>query len=159
MTDCKAVLTPMGPAQYSALTIMLPATDEERYDMRTIPHREAIGQVPYLSTRTRPDIANEMEILSRHNSDPRKVHWEAVKRLLRYLKCTRNYVLSYAAEKGQLVGHADADWAGGSERSSVRGNVVTIGYSLVGWRSTKQRSITLSSTEAEYTSLSEISRE
>jgi Reverse transcriptase (RNA-dependent DNA polymerase) len=132
MTDCNDVMTPMDPAQYSALTIMLPATDEERHDMRTIPYREAIGQVLYLSTSTRSDIADAVGNLSRHVSDPWKVHWEAVKRLLRYLKGTRNYILSYAAERGELVGHADADWAGGSERSSVSGNIFTIGRSLIG---------------------------
>jgi hypothetical protein len=57
------------------------------------------------------------------------------------------------------MGHADADWAGGSERSSVSGHVMTVGGAVIGWGSCKKRSITLSSTEAGYVSASDLARE
>jgi hypothetical protein len=92
-------------------------------------------------------------------ADPRPVHWEAVKRMLRYLQGKRHVSLVYASSNSTLAAHADADWAGGAERASVSGNVIMIEKSLVGWRSTKQRRITLSSTREKYTSLLEAGRE
>jgi hypothetical protein len=112
-----------------------------------------------LSTRTRPDIAATVGVLSRQVSDPRPVHWMALKRLLRYLKGTMDLELTLEADTTILVGHADADWGGGKERSSVNGHVITIGTSVIGWKSNKQRSIALSSTEAEHINVSDLARE
>jgi hypothetical protein len=57
------------------------------------------------------------------------------------------------------VVHADADWGGESDRKSVSGFVITIGRVPISWGSRKQTAIALSTTEAEYASLSEASRE
>ncbi len=51
------------------------------------------------------------------------------------------------------------DWAGNEDRTSVSGKIITVGGALVSWKSSKQKYIALSSTEAEYVSLSEASRE
>ncbi len=90
MLDCKTVSTPLDPGQYAELTKSVLISDEEKVFMQNIPYREAIGQLLYHSTRTRPDIAATVNVLSRHVASPRPMHWTAVKRLLRYLKvlCT-----------------------------------------------------------------------
>jgi ATP-binding cassette subfamily B (MDR/TAP) protein 1 len=49
------------------------------------PYSEAVG---CLMTCTRPDLAQSVGALFRFVSDPRKQHWEAVKKVLRYLKGT-----------------------------------------------------------------------
>jgi hypothetical protein len=159
MQESKPVVTPMDPGQYSALTEQKGSCQEENMIMNNCPYREAVGQVLYLSTRTRPDIAATVGVLSRHVSNPRPVHWAAMKRLLRYLKGTKEYELVLSPTNNILTGHADADWAGGTERTSVSGHVITIGGATVAWKSNRQRSIALSSTEAEYMSASEIARE
>jgi hypothetical protein len=122
-------------------------------------YRTAIGKTLYLTTKTRPDIAVAVEVLARQVSAPAEVHWTAVKRILRYLKGTMMYGLHIAPTNDQLIGHADADWGGESGRKSVSGFIITLGNVPVSWGSNKQTAAALSSTEAEYASLSEAARE
>jgi hypothetical protein len=82
-----------------------------------------------------------------------------MKRLLRYLQGSKNCELRLRPTSTVLVGHADADWAGNSGRSSANGHVITVGGATIGWKSVKQRTISLSSTEAEYVSCSDLARE
>lgn len=159
MQDCKSASSPMDPGQYSELTVKRPSTDSENFDMQRVPYREAIGQLLYISTRTRPDISVAVGVLSRNVANPKPVHWIGVKRIFRYLKGTLNYELVLRPDDDILIGHADSDWAGSSDRVSITGNVAQIGGSTVYWRSAQQKCIALSSTEAEYVSLSEIARE
>jgi hypothetical protein len=64
--------------------------EEESRKMLGVPYREAIGKLMYLSVRSRPDIAVSVGILAKHVQNPRPIHWEAVKRVFRYLKGTVN---------------------------------------------------------------------
>jgi hypothetical protein len=121
----------MDTGQYSALTEQKGSCQEENMIMNNCPYREAVRQVLYLSTRTRPDIAATVGVLNRHVSNPRPVHWAAMKRLLRYLKGTKEYELILCPTNNILPGHADADWAGGTDRTSVSGHVITIGGATV----------------------------
>ena len=60
----------------------------------------------------------------------------------------------------ELVGYADADWANDKEtRRSVTGYVFMYAGGPITWESKTQRTVALSSTEAEYMSLSESARE
>jgi hypothetical protein len=61
-------------------------SEEETLSMVGVPYREAIGVLMYLFVRTRPDISVAVCILAKHVQEPRKLHWEAVRRILRYLK-------------------------------------------------------------------------
>ena len=84
-----------------------------------------------------------------------KVHWEAVKRILRYVKGmidTGLWIL-----KSRFTGvsiFTDADWAGCvDDRRSTSGFVVFVGPNLISWTSKKQPTVSRSSTEAEYKAL------
>jgi hypothetical protein len=83
----------------------------------------------------------------------------AVKRVLRYLKGTSDYGIRICPTTDKLIGHADSDWAGDSDRKSVSGFVATLGDVPVAWWSKKQTAVALSSTEAVYASLSETPKE
>jgi hypothetical protein len=54
------------------------------------PYREAIGALMYLSVCSISHIAVAVCTLGKHVQEPRPIHWEAVKRILRYLKGTQN---------------------------------------------------------------------
>ncbi|XP_064479078.1 uncharacterized protein LOC135392291 [Ornithodoros turicata] len=124
-------------------------------------YRQAVGELLYLSTTTRPDIACAMGYLCRHVSKPRQRDWTAVKKVFRYLKYTLNCKLQLSGEGGaRLVCYADADWAGDvKDRKSTSGYFISLGGSPVSWSSRKQTSVALSSTEAEYVSAAHASQE
>ena len=82
-----------------------------------------------------------------------------MKRVLRFLNATKYLKLRLEANVCDVIAYSDADWAGGADRVSTSGHVIFFGDAVTTWKSTKQKCIALSSTEAEYVSLSECSRE
>uniref|UniRef100_A0AAV1UIR5 Uncharacterized protein n=1 Tax=Peronospora matthiolae TaxID=2874970 RepID=A0AAV1UIR5_9STRA len=84
-----------------------------------------------------------------------------LKRVLRYLQATPTLGIRFiGAGNGKLVGYSDADWAGDIDtRRSTSGYVFVLNNGCISWRSKKQRSVALSSTEAEYMALSEATQE
>lgn len=156
MTDCRTISTPMEMKQ----KLTIPSDDEVKI-ARDKPYQKLIGCLMYLAVGTRPDICYSVSYLSQFNTKYGEAHWNAAKRVLRYLKTTKNYCLTF--KKGEdisLRGYVDADWGGDiQDRKSYTGYVFTIGGSIVSWEARKQRCVALSSTEAEYIALSEASKE
>lgn len=128
-------------------------------------YRSAIGSLLYLSVNTRPDIAVSASILGRKVSNPTESDWVEVKRVIRYLKGTIDYKLKLGESGGSssdanIIGYADADWGGDvKDRKSTSGHCFKIHGGTVSRTSRKQECISLSSTEAEYVSLSEACQE
>ncbi|PKU60622.1 Retrovirus-related Pol polyprotein from transposon TNT 1-94 [Dendrobium catenatum] len=85
---------------------------------------------------------------------PSNTHFEALKRLLRYIQGTLHIGLPLFRDSLLLKSYADADWAGDStNRKSISGYCNYIGSSLVSWSVKKQTAVARSSTEAEYRAL------
>ena len=84
--------------------------------------------------------------------EPRHVHLIAAKHVLRYLKGTIDYGLRYVADcEFGLVGYTDSYWAGSvTDRKSTSGCCFSLGSTVIAWRSRKQTSVVLSTTEVEY---------
>ncbi|CAI7906376.1 unnamed protein product [Closterium sp. NIES-54] len=117
------------------------------------PYPELVGCLMYLMTCTRPDLAYPLSLLARYVAPGRhrKVHWDAAKRVLRYLCSTLGMGLVLGG-RGPVVltGHADASWVDDSamQRSS-QGYTFSLGSGSVSWRSTRSSSVLSSSCEAE----------
>jgi hypothetical protein len=157
LQDCKPVSTPISSSAVDNLFVKVEHEDfslGERY-------RSALGSVMFAMLGTRPDIAFAVGLLGRFASRPGQVHWQAMKHLLRYLKGTTDFKLTYGQVKGsKLVGYSDADWAGDKQdRKSTSGYLYFLSGGPVTWRSKKQTTVALSSTEAEYIGLSEAAKE
>ena len=92
---------------------------------------------------------------------PTKMYWKATKHVLRYLRGTTKFGLWYRQIEGvKLKGFTDGDWARSpSDKKSTYGGIFSIGSMTVSWYNRKQRSVALSSTEAEYMAASEASCE
>ncbi|CAI5714757.1 unnamed protein product [Peronospora destructor] len=131
--------------------------------MNDVPYRSAVGALMYLMVGTRPDLAAAVGTLSQFAAGPCPTYWQALKRVLRYLQATPTHGIRFygtGAGSGKLIGYSDADWAGDIEtRRSTRGYVFVLNDGCISWRSKKQRTIALSSTEAEYMALSEATQE
>ncbi|CAI7880305.1 unnamed protein product [Closterium sp. NIES-54] len=117
------------------------------------PYPELVGCLMYLMTCTRPDLAYPLSLLARYvaPSRHRKVHWDAAKRVLRYLCSTSGMGLVLGGRaRVVLIGHTDASWVDdlATQRSS-QGYTFSLGSGYVSWRSTRSSSVLSSSCEAE----------
>ena len=93
-----------------------------------------------------------MSVVSQFLQSPCDSHWDAVVRILRYIKGTPSQGVLYE-NRGhtQVVGYSDADWADShTDRRSTLGYCVFIGGNLIPWKSKKQDVVARSSAEAEY---------
>lgn len=91
--------------------------EKEPVDVTTAPYREAVGSLIYLSVATRPDITFAVNLVNRYLEEPKKIHWKAVKRILKYLKGTTNHGLRFSCNiEKELLAYSDADYAGDRER-------------------------------------------
>lgn len=111
----------------------------------------AIGSLMYLMVGTRPDIAFALGTLSRFTSRPQSHHQAALQRLLRYVKATQFYRITYRS--GQLIGYTDADFGGSVVTDgaySTSGYVFKLAGAPVSWSSKRQGEVATSTTHAEY---------
>lgn len=151
MSDCKPARTPME----TGLKLVKSTTKDCTHDYRGL-----IGCLMYIAICSRPDIAYAVSSLSQFNETYDETHWKAAKRVLRYLKGTINYCLTFQKSGLDIVAYADADYASNEvDRRSCTGFVFKLGNSTISWESRKQRTVALSSTEAEYMSLSDACKE
>ena len=155
MQNCNPVSTPLETGKrFTKL-----GEDEETVDIKL--YQAAIGSLNYAAIATRPDLSVAVGMLSQHMVSPGNEHWSGVKRVLRYVKGTINYGLTFrSSDDFRLHGYSDADWAGCTEtRKSTSGQVFRLGDCTISWRSRKQSIVALSSTESEYVALCETSQE
>jgi hypothetical protein len=118
-------------------------------------YRRLVGRLLYLTT-TRPDIAFVTQQLSQFLTSPTIIHYDTACRVIRYLKGTPGRGLFFPRNSPlQILGFADADWANCVDsRRSTSGYCFFLGSSLISWRAKKQNTVSRSSSEAEYRSLS-----
>ncbi|XP_074356315.1 secreted RxLR effector protein 161-like [Apium graveolens] len=117
--------------------------------------RSFVGSLMYL-TATRLGITYGVSLISRFIEQPKKIHWEAEKRILRYVRGTLGDGLYYQKTNDyKVLGYCDSDWAGSVDDSkSTSRNVFFVGCCAITWMSKKQQVLSLSTAHAEYISLS-----
>jgi hypothetical protein len=145
MADCNPCQVPMENRLHLGKLIEGEVIDAGRY-------RSLVGSLRYL-VNTRPDLAYSVGIVSRFMESPGKQHWAALKQILRYVKGSVDCGCVYKSGTGSeiITGFSDSDHAGDlDDRKSTSGLVFMIGSSAVTWSSQKQKSVALSSCEAEY---------
>jgi hypothetical protein len=158
LEDAKPASIPMHVGA-SLSSEQSPSTHEETCDMQDIPYQRGIGSLMYAATSTRPDIAFAVSILSQFMRNPGRVHWEAVKEVIRYLKGTASVKLTLGGKPEGLEAYVDSDWASQPHRHSMSGYTVLLHGAPVAWASRKQSLIALSTAEAEYIALTAVARE
>jgi hypothetical protein len=117
-------------------------------------YAQIIGSLLHLMNFSRPDIAYAVGRLSRYTHNPNQDHWEALARVMKYLRGTMNYGIEYSGFPAVLEGYSDANWISDSdETKSTSGYVFTLGGGAVMWRSSKQSIIARSTLESEFIAL------
>jgi histone deacetylase 1/2 len=126
-------------------------------------YRSTVGALQY-ATLTRLDISFSVNKVCQFMSHPLETHWKAVKRILSYLKGTISHgLLLHPSHKGppfSLRAYSDADWATDQDdRRSTSGSCIYFGPNLISWGSKKQALVARSSTEAEYRSMANTTKD
>ena len=150
ITHGRAISSPMD----SSVNLYVSTNADETID---VPYASLIGSINYCAISTRPDVAFATNKCAQFTSKPTLAHWEAAKRVVRYLLNTRDYGITYQQEgRGvegyghNLAGFTDADFAGDvNDRKSTTGWIFTFNGAPVSWASKKQGLVTRSSMEAE----------
>jgi Reverse transcriptase (RNA-dependent DNA polymerase)/Chromo (CHRromatin Organisation MOdifier) domain len=156
--ECIPVSTPVDNSLK-----LIPITDEKDI-VDAKEYRSIVGALNYVAVLTRPDIAFAVGIVSRYMQKPGKLHWMAVKRIMRYLKGTSNYGLIYHKKDLEkniiLEALCDSDWAGNIvDRKSTTGYMTMLGETILSWKSGKQECVASSTLEAEYIAASTAAKE
>ena len=118
------------------------------------------GSLMYATIGTRPDIAYAVNKLCSFNSNPDLAHWAAAKRVLRYLKGTKELGITYTKNRDhEFYGYADASFAGNSDLTSTSGSAFILNGGAITWTSKKEATPALSTAEAEFTSMARAGKE
>ena len=161
LTSCKPSSTPF-PSGVSPLSLAPLNSLPDVSDADLVPrYQRLVGCLLYLAVSTRPDLSYYAMWLGQYNAAPTRAHFLAAKHVLRYLAGTRLLALCLGSSSPRVpstlsgymqnVGCSDADWASDAiDRKSISGYSFYFQGSLVSWSAVKQKSIALSSTEAEY---------
>jgi hypothetical protein len=124
-------------------------------------YQSIMGSLMYAVSATRPDLCYAVTFLSQFNHAPTSYHTLAAKRVLRYLKGTKDSGLFYPRESTLLLNaYSDSDYANCPlTRKSISGNIIKLSSATISWRSKKQKSVSTSTAEAEYQALSLASKQ
>jgi hypothetical protein len=127
----------------------------------SVPYRSIIGALLHIARMTRPDVLFSVSLLSKYLNQPTQKHWNAAKRILRFLLHTSKDCLllgnltPHDQQPYELKCYADATWADDLEnRRSRSGGVMFFNGSLISCWSKQQSTVAMSSTDAEYQAMS-----
>ncbi|XP_057990617.1 secreted RxLR effector protein 161-like [Hevea brasiliensis] len=119
--------------------------------MEKIPYSCDVGSLMYAQVCTRPDIAFAISVLAIYLSNPEWNHWNAAKKVMRYLQGTKNYMLTYKRSGNlEVIGYSNSDFAGCIDDRKSTGYIFMMSGGAVSWKSAKQTLIATSTMEAEY---------
>ena len=146
MHNCSPTPAPIVKGDKFGL-FQCPKNQLESDQMKTKPYASAVGSIMYAQVCTRPDLAYVTGVLGRYQSNPGLDHWKAVKKVMRYLQGTKNYMLTYRkTDNLEIMGYSDADFAGCVDtKKSTSGYIFTLAGGAISWKSSKQ-SLTAPST-------------
>nr|GEU73229.1 zinc finger, CCHC-type [Tanacetum cinerariifolium] len=151
-SDCTTISTPLDTCEK-----LMP---NRGLTVSQLKYSRVIGCLMYAITCTRPDIAFTVGKLSRYTSNPRTQHWQAIQRVLKYLKKTMDYRLIYSGYPSVVEGYTDASWISNTEdNSSTSGWVFLLGGGAISWAYKKQTCITGSTMEYEFVALAAVGKE
>jgi hypothetical protein len=150
--DIKHLTTPASPKTVIGRPqqgdVLILATDQTQY-------RSGVGMVLYLVKHSRLDISNAVRELSKEADRANLAHWKALLRAIKYVLDTEIWALQIKPKRSNtlfyLEGVSASDYAGDRDTQvSVFGYIIYFCGAPIAWKSKSCKSVSLSSTEAEY---------
>ena len=136
LTEAKPVSTPSDP------NVTLQKDDGFSKPVNKKMFQSLVGSLLYAALATRSDVQYAVSNVAKYSAAPTQAHWNAAKRVLRYLKGTKNFALWYYQNNEQIIGYSDADFARNiDDRHSVSGYVFILGNGAISWYSGKQKCV------------------
>ncbi|XP_040974104.1 secreted RxLR effector protein 161-like [Gossypium hirsutum] len=155
--SCRPGDTPIAKGDKFSLT-QCPKSNLEIQEIQKIPYASAVGSLMYVQVCTCPDIAYIVEMLGRYLSNLGIDHWIAVKRVMRYLQRTKDYILTYKrSDLLKVVGYSDSNARCQDSRKSTSGYIYLLVEGAISWKSVKQTLVASSTMAAEFVSCYEAS--
>ena len=156
MEQCKPVSTPLPVSVHYSSKLDIPDDYVPPFHYRSV-----LGALMHLTAYTRPDITYAVRVLSRYAESPAPQHYQGLKHILRYLQGTSTLTMTYQHDaNSEVIGYTDASFAECVDtRRSTTGVTFVLAGAAISWISKLERTVCLSSTEAEYTALSRGVRE
>jgi hypothetical protein len=153
MVECNLVSTPMEH------NLKLTSKEGNEFEDAT-KYRQLVVSLIYLTT-TKPYVSVVVGILSRFMQKPCEGHWSAAKRVLKYLKGTQDFGLkNYKVHDFNSIEYSDSNFVGDTKTGvSTSYYLMSLGSTIVSWRSCKQPIPTDSTTEAKYVVVVEAMKE
>ncbi len=128
-------------------------------------YRTGVGKLLYLVKHSRPDIANAVRELSKVLDGPTEAAYKEMLRITKYVLSTKDWGLKIFPSRPssgsfELLAFSDSSYADDKEtRLSVTGYILYLCGVPICWRSKSQKTVSLSSTEAEWIALSEAAKD
>nr|GEW63484.1 ribonuclease H-like domain, reverse transcriptase, RNA-dependent DNA polymerase [Tanacetum cinerariifolium] len=144
MIDCNETLIPMDPR--TRLTKVTEGTM-----VNSIKYQSLIGCLRYL-LHTRPGLSYYVGLLSHFMQEPREQHMKAIRQVLRYVKGTKDYGITYKHNRGNKIhGYIDSSYGVNTQGGKgTTGIIFYYGESPISWSTQKQATVALSSCESEF---------
>jgi hypothetical protein len=156
MEEAAPALTPMETGK-----ALCDGEISEIEEMKAVPVRELLGSLQFCATVSHPEISDALSTIARCVNKPSKELWNALIRVLKYLKGRKDEGLWYKKEAPITpVCFSDASFQSFKETSKSRtGDIILMAGSPVSWRSHWQSTIADSTCEAEYMAINEAGKE
>ena len=149
MEKCPASVAPIQKGDKFSF-MQCPQNEWERKQMERILYAFVVGSLMYAQTCTRRDISFAVGMLGTYQSNPGMGHWKAAKKVMRYLRGMKDYMLTFKRSNTlEVIGYTYLDFDGCIDsRKSTFGYVYLLVGAAISWKSVKQTIIAASTMEA-----------
>ena len=113
-----------------------PSTKAKIAEMSRIPHASVVGSIMYAMTCTRPDVAFSLNMVRRYQGNPGKAHWTVVKKILKNMRRTKDWVLNLGGSDDlRVIGYSDTFQTNTDNFLSHSGWVFNLNEGAILWKS------------------------
>ncbi len=148
MWNCKSLITLMNVS-----CRLIKILDEYTADKSLrISYQSIVKSLMYIMLKTRSNIAYSISMISRYVFNFIQTHWQAVKRIFRFLRKTHQMKLMFRETLKFLESYTNSNWAENQDiRRSISEYAFNVDSDVISWFSKRQFIVTLFICEIEYT--------